>query len=397
MIKLSKRISAIALCGAMLLTALSGCGSVSAKPAEAARVSVAAEPAASSEVASASASTATTRTIIDHAGNEVVIPTEINRVVISSILPLPSVFCLFDGAADKLVGMDPSSMAAAKNSILPKIHPEILEADTSFIKDGSLNVEELLKLKPDVVLYSADKTADYEALKKAGIPAIAFSTSKFKFDTVATFDNWISLMGEVFGQQETAKEIADYGYEVRDEITKTLQAAGDSLVKPKVLILFRYDNGTIKTSGSNFFGQYWLETTGAINVASELTGMAEINMEQVYQWSPDIIYITNFSPYQPEDLYQNTIDGFDWSVVKAVKEKKVYKFPLGMYRWFPPASDTPLAMQWLATQNQPELFKDIDMDKEISDYYKRFYNYELTSEEISQIFNPSSEASGLKK
>ncbi|MFV0496623.1 MAG: ABC transporter substrate-binding protein [Candidatus Fimivivens sp.] len=384
MIKPGQKISTLILCGAMLLAALSGCASAPADSDESAE-------------SPASQTAAATRTIVDHTGREVVIPAQIDRVVISSIMPLPSVFCLFDGAAEKIVGMDPSSMAAAKNSILPKIYPEIVQADTGFIKDGSLNIEELLKLKPDVVLYSADKTADYEALKQAGIPAIGFSTSKFEYDTVATFDHWISLFGDIFGQQDTAKAIADYGYEVRDEIANTLQAQGDTLVKPKVLILFRYDNGTIKTSGSNFFGQYWLETTGAINVASDLKGMAEINMEQVYQWSPDIIYITNFSPYQPEDLYQNTIDGFDWSVVKAVQDKKVYKFPLGMYRWFPPASDTPLAMQWLASKNHLDLFEDMDMTEELKTYYKRFYKYDLTQEEVDRIFNPSSEASGLKK
>ena len=120
-------------------------------------------------------------------------------------------------------------------------------------------------------------------------------------------------------------------------------------------------------------------------------------MEQIYEWDPDIIYITNFSPYQPEDLINNTIEGNDWSSVKAVKEGKVYKFPLGMYRWFPPASDTPLVLKWLATKNQPELFADIDMEQEVRDYYKRFYNVELTDEDIDQIFNPSSEASGLSK
>lgn len=372
--------------GIVLVSALAGCAG-----------STGGSQASSSAPAASSETTAATRTITDHAGNQVVIPTEINRVVISSILPLPSVFCLFDGAADKLVGMDPSSMAAAKNSILPKIHPEVLNVNTSFIKDGNINIEELLKLKPDVVLYSADNKADYEALTKAGIPAIAFSTSKFDFDTVKTFDNWVSLMGEIFGQQETAKKIANYGYEVKDEITKTIDSAGAELKKPKVLILFRYDNGSIKTSGSNFFGQYWLDTTGAENVAKDLKGIAEINMEQVYQWNPDMIFITNFTPYQPDDLYNNSIEGFDWSKVKAVQDKKVYKFPLGMYRWFPPASDTPLAMQWLATKNQPELFKDIDMNKEVKEYYKRFYNYDLTDEEMTQIFNPSSEASGLKK
>ena len=387
MFKLSKRILSAAVSALLLTSALGGCAGTAGQSSS--------EAAAPSEAVSSAQ--AGTRTVTDHAGNTIVLPAEINRIVISSIMPLPSVVALFDGAAAKVVGMDPSSMAAAKNSILPKVHPEILNASTDFLKDGSINIEEVLKLKPDVVFYSADNTADYETLTKAGIPAVGFSTSKFKFDTVETFDNWVTLLGEVLGQADTAKQIADYGYQVEDEIAGTIKAAGDSLKKPKVLILFRYDNGTIKTSGSNFFGQYWLDTTGAENVAKGLKGMAEINMEQIYQWNPDKIYITNFSPYQPDDLYGNSIEGFDWSKVKAVQDKSVYKFPLGMYRWFPPASDTPLAMKWLAMKNQPELFKDVDMEKEVKEYYQRFYHYDLSEEELRQIFNPSSEASGLKK
>ena len=164
-----------------------------------------------------------------------------------------------------------------------------------------------------------------------------------------------------------------------------------------MLILFNYANGVIKTSGSNFFGEYWIEATGGVNVASELSGTPEINMEQIYEWNPDIIYITNFSPYQPEDLYNNTIEGHDWSTVKAVQEQKVYKYPLGMYRWFPPASDTPLVLKWMAQMNQPELFADVDMEEEVRAYYNEFYHVELTDEEIDQIFHPASEASGLNK
>ena len=119
-------------------------------------------------------------------------------------------------------------------------------------------------------------------------------------------------------------------------------------------------------------------------------------MEQVYEWDPDIIFITNFSPYQPDDLYNNTIDGNDWSNVTAVKNQQVYKFPLGMYRWFPPASDTPLVLKWLATKIQPDLFKDMDMDQEIKDYYEKYYNVTLTDEDLQKIYNPASAASGVK-
>ena len=201
MFTLSKRILSAAVSALLLTSALGGCAGTAGQSSS--------EAAAPSEAVSSAQ--AGTRTVTDHAGNTIVLPAEINRIVISSIMPLPSVVALFDGAAAKVVGMDPSSMAAAKNSILPKVHPEILNASTDFLKDGSINIEEVLKLKPDVVFYSADNTADYETLTKAGIPAVGFSTSKFKFDTVETFDNWVTLLGEVLGQADTAKQIADYG------------------------------------------------------------------------------------------------------------------------------------------------------------------------------------------
>ena len=67
-----------------------------------------------------------------------------------------------------------------------------------------------------------------------------------------------------------------------------------------------------------------------------------------------------------------------------------------MYRWFPPASDTPLVLKWLAKKNQPELFEHIHMEEEVSNYYERFYGITLTDEEIEQIFNPAREAAGGK-
>lgn len=117
-------------------------------------------------------------------------------------------------------------------------------------------------------------------------------------------------------------------------------------------------------------------------------------MEQIYEWDPDIIFITNFSPYLPEDFYNNSIDGHDWSSVSAVKNGKVYKFPLGMYRWFPPSSDAPLALMWLAQKIQPELFADIDMDAEIKSYFEEYYGVTLTDEDVQNIYNPAREAAG---
>ena len=78
------------------------------------------------------------RTIIDHAGNEVTLPEEINRIVVTDTLPLPSVLSLYLDSAEKLVGISPVSMSAAKAGLLGELYPEILDADTSFLKIMSL-------------------------------------------------------------------------------------------------------------------------------------------------------------------------------------------------------------------------------------------------------------------
>lgn len=110
---------------------------------------------------------------------------------------------------------------------------------------------------------------------------------------------------------------------------------------PKTLFLFQYGKDRIVTSGSHFFGQYWCDAVGARNVASSIRAQnqnAVITMEQVYAWDPDLIFITNFTPAEPQDLYRNAYH--DWKPVKAVREKQVFKMPLGTYRTFTPSADT---------------------------------------------------------
>ncbi len=335
---------------------------------------------------------AASRVITDQAGDRVTLPDKIERVVITSPWPLPSVYVLFNGSADRLVGMHPASLSAARHSMLPRVAPEVVDVDSSFIKKGEINVEELLKLRPDVVLYNASNVRDKTVLEKAGIPAVAFSTSTKKFNVMETLNGWLELLGEVFQKEDSVKAIVEYGRETYDEIQKRV-AGVPAKDRPRVLILFHYSETQFKTSGSNFYGQYWCDASGAINVAAELKGMVDINMEQVYEWNPDIIYITNFSRFMPEDLYQNKgLPNHDWSGVKAVRDRKIFKFPLGIYRWFPPSGDSPLCLKFLAKNNHPELFGDMDLKKEVRDYYRRFYGMELSDRDIESIFNPVREA-----
>ena len=111
-------------------------------------------------------------------------------------------------------------------------------------------------------------------------------------------------------------------------------------------------------------------------------------MEQVYAWNPDLIFMTNFNAYYPDDLYNNTVEGYDWSAVKAVQDKRVFKMPLGMYRSYTPGVDCPVTLLWMAKTAYPEKFEDVDVIAEAKAYYKEVFGIDLTDEQAQSIFEP---------
>ena len=379
---LLKRLTTVILAAGMVFSVV-GCGS--SEPVT--QQSSATETNTNEEVATSEGS----RTIVDQVGNEVVLPEKIERVVITSLWPLPSVYTLFQGSAEGLVGMHPAAKSAAEGSMLGKV-ADLSGVETGFIQDGQINVEELLKLDPDVVLYLGTNTEEYEILNKAGIPAVGFLANPTgEGNAIESVSSWMEQLGQVFQKEDRADEIKAMGYEVLEEVEARIADIPEE-EKERVLIIYRYSDEELTVAGDGHFGDFWIEATGGINVADEIKGTAAVNMEQIYAWNPDKIFITNFSSRMPEDLINNTIDNADWDSVQAVQDEEVYKIPLGMYRWYPPSSDTPLMLKWFAKKMYPEKFEDVDMDKEVKEYYSQFYDIELTDEDVHTIFNPSREA-----
>ena len=78
-------------------------------------------------------------TVTDHNDNVVQVPKNAQRIAVCDILPLPSVLCVFFDSAEKLVGIAPSSMSAAQNSLLSQLYPEILNAQTGYMNGTDVN------------------------------------------------------------------------------------------------------------------------------------------------------------------------------------------------------------------------------------------------------------------
>jgi iron complex transport system substrate-binding protein len=334
------------------------------------------------------------RTVIDHDGDEIIIPAKIDRVAISSIWPLSAFLTMYLGSAEKIVGTAPAPMAAAENGVLGKLFPEILDANTDWVQGDAFNVEELMKLDPDVVFIAAPGGGEKETLQKANIPAISISATKWNYDTVETFDHWLEVLEQVFPGQSRVSGVSEYSHQVYDDVQERVKDMPEE-ERARAMFLFQYTDSAMITSGKKFFGHFWITAAGGANVAEgmeEAGSNAVISMEQVYEWNPEVIYITNFTPAQPNDLYTNAIGGDDWSGVDAVKNKRVYKMPLGAYRTYTPGIDTPLTLKWMAVTMYPELFADIDMNREVKDYYLDFFGVELTDGDVESMFNPSGEA-----
>jgi iron complex transport system substrate-binding protein len=319
------------------------------------------------------------------------------RVVTTDIYPLPSVLTVFLDSTESLVGIHPVSMSAAKTGLLGQLYPSYLDIDTSFMTGSDLNVEQLMLLNPDVVLYSASKPAEGDMIRNAGMKAIGVSATKWNYDVLETYRQWTGLLGKLFPNHgtEVAQEVDAYSINIKnmiDERTSTLSDAD----KRQVLFLFLYNDKKMITSGKSFFGQWWADAVGAKNIAEGIkidNSNAVITMEQVYTWNPDVVFITNFTSALPEDLYTNAIGNDDWSSIKAVQNKEVYKLPLGSYRSYTPGVDTPVTLLWMAKSVYPSLFEDINIVEETRSYYKDIYGITLTDEQINTMYNSVRDAS----
>ncbi|MGV8146554.1 MAG: ABC transporter substrate-binding protein [Alkaliphilus sp.] len=321
----------------------------------------------------------TTRTIIDQRGLEIEVPLEIERLVLLP-MPLPSIVYSIVGNGDSVIGMHPTSMIAVERSILAEMAPEMLKAETGFVTKGfDVNIEELLKLNPQVVVQWGHVPEVIEKMETAGLTVVVIEVRTG--DSQENFEEWIRIIGELFGKEERAIELSglqrDIIEGVKESVTRFEQAD-----RPGVFFFF---NEELRTAGGNTHHNFWLETSGGINVARDLEGWKNVDMEQILKWNPEVIFVSNFTDIMPQDILENRIEGQDWSQVEAVKSGRVYKVPEGVYRWEPPNAERALLLQWAAQKYFPQGFVGLDMTEVVIDFYKEFFVRTLTEEEAKKI------------
>lgn len=315
-------------------------------------------------------------TITDQEGREVRLDKPAERIV-TIPMPMASGVIAIDGSADKLVGMNPLSLTALQEGILGRIFPEALNITDSVTgTDFVPNVEALAAVNPDLVIQWGGRGPEIvDPILNAGLNALLIV-----YGNEDNAREYMSNVATAIGKPERIEQLVVWREEVLQDIAAKVGTIADE-DRPSVLYLGRSLSDITASGAANSYNNWYIDLVGGKNAAAELQGSQSINREQIAQWDPEVILLNSFEPELDVSwVYKDPI----LSLTKAAQQKRVYKMPLGGYRWDPPNQESPLTWIWLAELLHPDLF-DYDLRSEMRDAYEVLYNYELTDEDIDGV------------
>ncbi|MGI9083842.1 MAG: ABC transporter substrate-binding protein [Aeromicrobium sp.] len=312
-------------------------------------------------------------TLTDQRGRKVSLDGPARRIV---TLPMPaaSIMIAVDRTAEHLVGVHEFSWVAARDSILGTMFPQVLKVPHDIgTVEFAPNVEAILALNPDVVVQWGNQGDEIiRPLENAGLTVLGVNYGKLE-----DVGNWFRMFSVVLGRPERGRAMATRLESDRAAIEAV--AAKQTARAPRVLYFNRFSD-SLTVQGAGTFNEDYVRLIGAENVSSDVEGLVEVDLEQVLDWDPEIVVLGNFDAAMPEDVYGDR----RWRDVAAVKERRVYRAPLGGYRWDPPSHESPLMWTWLAQVAFPD-GTDGGLRDKIVDDYRYFYRHSPTAAEIDTM------------
>jgi iron complex transport system substrate-binding protein len=311
----------------------------------------------------------------DSIGREVEVPKDPKTIATLDSFAAQAVFILGEG--DKIVA---APGGIQRDKLLQQISPSLVDASVA-MGGGSINAEELLRLKPDVIFIKGDIYAtetEKAKLFELGIPFLVINYSDMNSQMEA-----MDIIGKAIGRSKQA-EMYRNNYEGTIALVRERVKDIPESDLPRI---YHSVNEAVRTDGPGTLGADWISVTRAINVSvDQPLKYAENNyyatLEQIYSWNPKII-ICNESGVADYILTDQKWEGLD-----AVVNKKVYQMPIGASRWGHQGSaETALGLIWLAKQLYPDRFSDIDLYEKTKEFYNTFYHYNVTPETMQLILS----------
>ena len=244
------------------------------------------------------------RKLTDPSGAEITVPGKIESVAVLAPSLAETVAALGEG--DKIVACDTSSVGL-----------EGVPADIPALDLSAPNMEELIALKPDVLLVTNmslyDQEDPYRPLMDLGVCVACVPTS----DSIADIESDIAFVASVFGKEDEGKRIVD---DMQAEVDRL--AAVGATIKDKKSVYFEISAAPYMYSfGSGVFLDEMLSLLGAENILSGEEGWLGVTEEAVVAADPDVI-LTNVNYI--DDPTGEIAFRPGWDAVSAVKSGQVY-------------------------------------------------------------------------
>ena len=305
-------------------------------------------------------------TLIDDFGGIVTVNKPIERIVTLNYR-LPELFVVI-GAKNKIVGVESRFKTRMKDIAEAWDMMEVSVIGTSKLPD----YEQILELKPDVIITTSMVEPEEVTEKLPGIPVIGIASLDSDY---IIYD--LRLLGMIVDEEDGAANLIDFmqSYEgIIEERTKELN--------PEEMPTFYLEGPTsyIIYGPSGSPGKI-AEGCGGRNIASEIgTGSSsvEVSPEWVLEKNPDIlIKRAQFLGLDAtEEDAEKTLNEFigrtGWDELSAVKNNRAYLLE-GDLMWTPRY----LAGRcYLAKWFQPELFEDLDPEGILREYHEEFMGIE---------------------
>ncbi|MFI6999734.1 ABC transporter substrate-binding protein [Nocardia sp. NPDC050175] len=311
--------------------------------------------------------------IVDQRGQTVTITKDVKKIAFA-VIPAPAIFAAVDRSYDRIVGINQSTLVANKGGMFATIFPQSVNSTVVAGNNFIPNVETLLKLNPDVVVQWGDRGPDVtEPIVKAGFPVVGL-----KYGTQENLEGWIKLFADIAGKPARGTELVNW---LHSEIDATrTEVAAEKTPRPRAMILSRVGEAYSTTSASGYDG-FQFDLVGADLVTKGFPGDApQITAEQILTWNPEVILLSGFDESTPAEIYADP----RLAGVSAVQHRRVYKTPLGGYRWQVPSVESPLMWQWMHEVLYPKTAPS-DLRKNVRDSFDNLFGYKISDKEIDQV------------
>lgn len=315
-----------------------------------------------------------TRIFTDSCGREVELPTEITAYVPSG--PLAQII-LYAIAPEEMVGLAAKWYDSAKGIISEEALA--LPYFGQLYGSANLNVEELALAGPQVLIdmgkVKKSISEDLDALQEqTNIPTV------FVESNMEMMHETFRMLGELLGKEEKAEELAAFCEKVYNRTVDIMAEVGDNKVKGLFVV---GENGLNLLANSSFQAETFDMLVDNLAVVDNPVGKGtgnEVTMEQIALWNPDFVL------FGPMSIYDTVSEEASWSEITAIVNSNYVEVPEGPHNWMgsPPSVQQYLGLIWLTAELYPE-YCDYDVKADIMEYYRLFYNCELTEEQYKAL------------